>query len=109
MAEKKNKSATQDDLLLAALATIPVVGLVIYYSMNDASDFVKHYAKQSIALLGIILVGAVIGIIPFLGWALAVLFNIAGVVAWVVLVLQALQGKKYELPIVTEIVNNIIK
>ena len=110
-------SAPSNDNVMAAVATIPLVGLIIYYGMKDASEFVKFYAKQSIGLLvleiAVWIVTMVIGVIPFVGWVvgpiLGMVANLALVVVWVMLLINALQGKKYRLPLVADAVDQYIK
>ena len=116
MAENNQTVKNNNETGLAALATIPVVGLVIYFGMKDASDFVKHYAKQSIGLLLVSIVLGVVSVvaifIPFVGWVVSCLATILflGVfVLWLMLVMNALQGKKYSLPMIDDLLKNILK
>ena len=109
-------ASAQNDNVMAAVATIPLVGLIIYFAMSDASDFVKFYAKQSIGLLliGIIItiVSFVIGFIPFLGWIISLLLGILNLglfIAWLVLLINALQGNRFRLPVVADLTDQLIK
>lgn len=104
----KSKSAG-DDKVLAAVATIPLVGLIIYYAMPDASDTVKHYAKQSNAVLAVNLITMVLGITIILT-ILAPFISLVAFVMWVILFIKALQGEeKYMLPVVGEFFDNLLK
>ncbi len=104
----KSKSAG-DDKILAAVATIPLVGLIIYYAMPDASDMVKHYAKQSNAVLAVNLVSMLLGVTIFLA-ILSPFVSLLGFVMWVLLFIKALQGEdKYTLPVIGEYFNNFLK
>jgi len=106
MAETKK----QDETLMAALATLPLVGLVIYFAMSDASAFVKNYAKQSVGLLGLWVVAVALGFIPFLGWILSCVIGIVGLVAWLMLLINALQGNQsYKLPVLGEQMDKLLK
>jgi uncharacterized membrane protein len=103
-------SKKQDETLMAALATLPLVGLIIYFAMSDASAFVKNYAKQSIGLLVLWVVAAALGFIPVLGWILSCLLGIAGLVAWLLLLVNALQSNPtYKLPVLGELMDGILK
>lgn len=105
----KSKSAG-DDKVLAAVATIPLVGLIIYYAMPDASDTVKHYAKQSNAVLAANIVNMVITVIPIIGWIIAIFLPLVTFIMWVLLFIKALQGEeKYMLPVVGEFFDNLLK
>lgn len=116
--EEKKVTSKQDETVLAAVATIPLVGLIIYFAMPDASDFVKHYAKQSIGLLIITVANT---ILSFVGFALYFVFIgvfvsclnfiifIVTMVLWAMLLMNVFQGKKYSLPFLTDIVDQFIK
>src|SRR5690606_13724959 len=115
-AAQPQPSGAQNDNVLAAVATIPVVGLIIYFAMSDASDFVKFYAKQSIGLLivwiGISIVSFVIGFIPFLGWIISFflgLLSLALIIVWLVLLINALQGNRFRLPVLADFTDQLIK
>lgn len=99
----KVKSKTvNDDKVLAAVSTIPLVGLIIFYAMPDATDTVKHYAKQSNAIL----LANIIGMIPFIGWVIW----LVGFVMWILLFVKALQGgEKYMIPVVGEYFDKLLK
>jgi uncharacterized membrane protein len=115
MAETPKAQGQDNDKVLAAVATIPLVGLVIYFAMKDATPFVRHYAKQSIGLTVIWAIGIVLTIlfvIPVLGWILSCLGFVAfvvGGVLWLVLLINALQGNTFSLPVLSDLVNSVIK
>ncbi len=110
-------SAPSNDNVMAAVATIPLVGLIIYFAMKDSSEFVRFYAKQSIGLLileiVVWIVTAVIGVIPFLGWVigpiLGMVANLGILAIWLILLINALQGKKYRLPLLADALDQYIK
>jgi len=108
--------SVDNDNVMAAIATIPLVGLIMYYGIKDSSDLVKFYAKQSIGLLlvSIILsvVSFIVGFIPFIGLLVSCLVSIVGLglgVIWLVLFINALQGKKFRLPVLADAVDQLIK
>lgn len=106
---KVKSNSVSDDKVLAAVATIPLVGLIIYYAMPDASAMVKHYAKQSNAVLAVNLVGMVLGFTVILMF-LTPFVSLLGFVLWVVLFVKALQGgEKYTLPVVGEYFDKLLK
>jgi uncharacterized membrane protein len=97
----KSKSVS-DDKVLAAVATIPLVGLIIFYAMPDATAVVKHYAKQS----NVILLANIIGMVPVLGW----IVWLVGFVMWILLFVKALQGdEKFMVPVVGEYFDKLLK
>ncbi len=108
--------SASNDTVLAAVATIPLIGLIIYYAMPDAGDLVKFYAKQSIGLLilsiAVSIVSFVVGLIPFLGWVISFFISLLGLVVfilWLVLLVNALQGNKYRLPYLADFTDQLIK
>ncbi|HRN86845.1 MAG TPA: hypothetical protein PK863_06000 [Candidatus Dojkabacteria bacterium] len=105
---KVKSNTVSDDKVLAAVATIPLVGLIIYYAMPDASDMVKHYAKQSNALLAINLITMVLGF-TFILAILSLPLSLLAFVLWVLLLVKALQGEKYTLPVVGEYFDKLLK
>ena len=70
---------------------------IIFLMIEKKSSFVKFHAKQStIASLILFVIILIIGWIPILGGLVWILC----LILWVVLMIKALQGKKYLLPIV---------
>jgi len=105
---KVKSNTVSDDKVLAAVATIPLVGLIIYYAMPDASDMVKHYAKQSNALLAINLITMVLSFTIILA-VISLPLSLLAFILWVVLLVKALQGEKYTLPVVGEYFDKLLK
>ena len=103
-------TATQsNDKIMAAVATIPVVGLVIFLAMKDASPLVKNYAKQSNAVLALEIISMVIGIIPIIGWIAAFFVSILSLVAWIMLLVNAYGEKMYKLPVIGNFFDGLLK
>jgi len=106
-------SAADNDKILAAVATLPVVGLIMFYAMKDASPIVKHYAKQSNAVLALHIVSsiviAVLGAV-FIGLCLGPILSIVAVVANVMLAIKAYNmDQKYVLPVVGDFFDTLLK
>ncbi len=107
MAETASAPAGKsDDKVLAAVATLPLVGLVMLLAMKDASPVVKHYARQSNGLLAmnlvVFVITTVLAFIPILG-CIAPLFGLVPLVAWIIVLIKALNGEeKYMLPVIGE-------
>ncbi len=105
-----------NDKVMAAVATIPLVGLIMYFAMKDASDLVKFYAKQSIGLLvvsiAISIISFILAFVPFLNLitsCLSLILALALMGIWLVLLINALQGNKYRLPVLADLVDQYIK
>ena len=75
-----------------------ITGLV-FVLIEHNSNFVRFHAMQSICVFGAITVASIIlGWIPFIGAAIAVILYIIGLILWVFLMIKAYQGEKYKLP-----------
>ncbi len=116
-AQQPSVPVTNNDNVMAAVATIPLVGLIIYFAMKDSSDLVKFYAKQA---TGLTLVYAIlfvvqifVSIIPLglgaiLGCGLWIV-EIVLFVVWLVMFIYAFQGKKYRVPVLADAVDQLLK
>lgn len=107
------ETAKSDDKVLAAVATIPLVGLILYFAMSDASSMVKNYAKQSNALLALNIVvfvlSLVLSLVPVVQ-CLTPLLSLVPLVAWVLLLVKALQNvPDYKLPVIGDMFDKMLK
>ncbi len=70
---------------------------IVFLIVEKKSSFVKFHAKQStITFLGLFVISLIIGWIPVIGTLILIL----SLILWLFLMIKALQGKRYELPIV---------
>lgn len=98
----KAKAKKDDNQFMLILATIPLIGLLIFFFTNDEKEIVYHYAKQSCVLLLL----DIFGVIPFIGWIL----HILSLVGWAMLLINALNGKEdYLLPVLGEHADKLIR
>ena len=73
-----------------------IIGIV-FLVIEKESRFVKFHARQStITFLGLFVIILLFGGIPVIG----TLIFIFSIILWLVLMIKALQGKRYSLPIV---------
>lgn len=120
-----------NDNVMAAVATLPVVGLIMYYGMKDSSALVRHYAKESIGLtvawLGYVVlsfvvtivlavlgnlpgIGAIAGIFSLVLSCVNCIFPLVLLVAWVLLLIKALQADaNFKLPMISDMVGKYVK
>lgn len=107
------KSSTGLDVNIAGLLTYAagfITGIVFLVIEKD-SKFVRFHAMQSVfTFLGLfvinLVVGLVIGNIPFIGLMvlfLSPLLLVLGLVLWVILMFKAYQGEWFKLPIVGDL------
>jgi uncharacterized membrane protein len=101
--------------IAAAIACIPLVGGIIFYLLEKRNGFVRFYAMQSIIFGGAwflfniasAVVHAVVGAIPGVGpvlvflWAvIAALVHLAFLVVFIVAVVKAFSGARWDIPYV---------
>lgn len=107
---KGASSSTDNDKVLAAVSAIPIVGLIVFFAMKDASPYVKNYARQGGTLFIIAIANMVIGLVPVIGWLLSCLVSVVVLVGIVVLLIKALQeDKDYQLPVIGDFSKSIFK
>jgi uncharacterized membrane protein len=113
--EDKAKSSgtsgsADNDKVLAAVSGIPIVGLITYFAMKDASAFVKNYARQGGVLFIFSVANMVLGFVPVIGWLLSCLVSIVVLVGMILLIVKALQeDKTFKLPVVGDFAESIFK
>ena len=97
--EEKQKSSTGLDENVAGFLCylLGFITGIVFLIVEKESRFVKFHAKQStITFLGLFVISLLIGWIPVIG-TLILIFSL---ILWLILMIKALQGKRYSLPIV---------
>lgn len=105
MAKDNSSSKNDDRKLFAFLATfLSIIGFIIAIAIKKDDQYVMHYAKQSLVVFIVAVIGAVINSIlmwiPFLGWAIAALINLFVLILWIFSWIYALSDEEKEVPIV---------
>jgi len=73
---------------------------IVFLVVEKKSSFVMFHAKQStITFLGLFVISLILGWIPVIGTLILIFI----LVLWLILMIKALQGKRYSLPIVGKI------
>lgn len=73
---------------------------IVFLLVERKSSFVKFHARQStITFLSLFVLMGVLGFIPILNLLIVPLW-ILGLILWLILMVKALQGQRYALPIV---------
>ncbi|ANY66600.1 hypothetical protein BBD42_09125 [Paenibacillus sp. BIHB 4019] len=101
-----DQSSTGLDPKVAALLcyVLGFISGIIFLVLEKNSRYVKFHAMQSIiTFAGLGVVSLVINIIPIIGTLISALISILTFVLWIVLMLQAYQGKQFKLPYVGDI------
>ncbi len=97
--EEKGRSSTGLDENVAGFFCylLGFITGIVFLVVEKESRFVKFHAKQStIAFLGLFVLTLVFGWIPVLG----ILIFVFTLILWLILMVKALRGEKYMLPIV---------
>lgn len=74
---------------------------IVFLVLEKENKFVRFHAMQSIAtFLPLMVIVWVIGLIPFIGWAISPLIGLLALILWLILMFKAYQGEMYKLPVV---------
>ena len=100
--EEKEKSSTGLDENVAGFFCylLGFITGIVFLLVEKKSNFVKFHAMQStITFLGLFVISTVLGMIPIIG-LLAYPIWILSLILWLFLMIKALKGERYMLPIV---------
>jgi uncharacterized membrane protein len=108
MAKKQTKPVVKksdDRKMFAFLATfLSIVGFVIAVVTKKDDRYVMFYAKQSLVVFIVAIIGAIINSvlawIPVFGWIIATIINLFVLVLWIFSWVNALSDTEKETPIV---------
>jgi len=101
--EEKGKSSTGLDENVAAFLCylFGFISGIVFLVLEKDSKYVKFHAAQSTITFLIIFVGLMIlGHIPIIGWLLWIPVWIGAIILWIILIIKALKGEWYEVPII---------
>jgi uncharacterized membrane protein len=90
------------DTAAGALAYITIIPAIIFLLVEpyNRNSFVRFHSWQSIFLGIVAFAISFINVIPILGQMVFLLGMLALFVGWIVALLKALKGEKYQLPII---------
>lgn len=97
------KSASNEKLMGAVAYLLgPVTGIIILI-MEKNNAYIRFHAMQSTVIFGVIfLLNIALGIVPVLGWVIALVLSplvaLISFILWLVLMWKAYSGEKYKLP-----------
>ncbi len=98
---KKSEGLYDNSKLFAFIATfLSVVGFILAILLWKNDKYVMYYAKQSLLIFIIFVIGAVVSIIPFIGQFIGAIVYIIGVIFWIMSWIYALSGERREVPII---------
>jgi uncharacterized membrane protein len=113
MEEGYNKSETSlgideniEGLLCYLLGWVTGIAFLILEKNNR---FVRFHAMQSLTIfLSITVASMILGAIPYFGWLISVLLWLTSLLLWVVLMIKALKGELFKLPIAGDFAERFI-
>jgi len=100
--EEKEKSSTGLDENVAGFFCylLGFITGIVFLLVEKKSNFVKFHAMQStITFLGLFVISTVLGVIPIIGLLVYPIW-ILSLILWLLLMIKALKGERYMLPIV---------
>lgn len=110
MTAKKSGSGLPRNTAAALSYVLGAITGVVFLTLDKGDDYVKFHASQSIALCVIWLGGwIVLLIIPVIGWVLLPFWGLLMFVLWLVAMVKAWQGEKFELPVINDYLKKLMK
>jgi uncharacterized membrane protein len=100
--EEKQKSSTGLDENVAGFVCylFGFITGIVFLVVEKKSNFVRFHAMQStITFLSLFIISLIVGMIPIIGLLVYPIW-ILSLVLWLLLMVKALQGERYSLPIV---------
>ena len=113
-------SLGMDPKIAAALSYIPILGIIFFF-LEKKSSFVRFHAAQGtlvcVAWLAgsivVAIVGAIIGIIPILGWLIRFLLravvSLGGLALLIIGAVHAWNGRRIAFPIVGQFAEQFVR
>jgi|SRR3989338_2269567 len=108
MAEQKDlgKSSTgmAPNLAAALSYLLGVITGIIFYVLEKENKFVRFHAMQSILFSGVwIVMNVILTIVPIVGWMMAGIVNVIGMVLWLVVLFKAFSGEQFKIPVIGDL------
>ena len=91
------------DNAAGALAYVTIIPAIIFLIVEpyNRNSFIRFHSWQSIFFgIAAVAIHIVLTLIPVIGWILVPFVSLGFLVIWVILVLKALKGERFQLPII---------
>jgi uncharacterized membrane protein len=100
----KTSSGLQANVAALLAYLVGFITGIIFFLIEKDNKFVRFHAMQSIVVFGSLFVlQMVLMFIPVIGWMIAPLIGILGLILWIILMIKAYQGELFKLPIAGDI------
>ena len=82
---------------------------IIFLILEKKNRWVRFHAAQSIIVFGTLTVaGIILGWIPLFGPAFSSIISVTGFILWIILMIKAYNGEKYQLPWAGNVAENMV-
>jgi uncharacterized membrane protein len=91
------------DNAAGALAYVTIIPAIIFLIVEpyNKNSYIRFHSWQSIFLgIAFVAIHIVLGIIPLIGWLVLLLLDLGFLVLWIVVILKALKGERFQLPVI---------
>ncbi|HWA94714.1 MAG TPA: DUF4870 domain-containing protein [Terracidiphilus sp.] len=91
------------DTAAGALAYVTIIPSIIFLVIEpyNKNSFVRFHCWQNIFFtIAWFIVDVVLSVIPVVGWIILPIAMIGFIVIWIIMLLKALKGERYQLPII---------
>jgi len=88
--------------ILAYITIIPAIYFLLSAPYNK-NNFVRFHSFQCLLLTGVSICGYVLMFVPYIGFPVYALVEVAVFVAWIVCLVKANQGQSFKLPVIGDI------
>ncbi len=100
-AHKASSGSIDDGKLFAFLGVfLTLLGFLIVYFGKRNNKYAMFYAKQGLVLFIAYVILWIVGIIPILGWIIAIVGSVVLLVLWIIGCINALSGKEKYIPLI---------
>lgn len=95
----KSSTGLPENLAATLCYLFPMVGGILFLALEKRSRYVIFHALQSLMTFAVLAIAHLLsGAVPIIGLLASALLALVGVVLWLVLMANAIQGKWYKLP-----------
>lgn len=110
MSPFKSSSGLPENIAAALCYLFSFIGGIVFLAIEHRSRFVLFHALQSVIFFcGMLIVHVIVGLIPFIGPLLASMLSIFTIIMWVLLVVNAFQGRWFRIPWISEIAESQLR
>ncbi|MBU2561383.1 MAG: DUF4870 domain-containing protein [Nanoarchaeota archaeon] len=101
VAHKAGSKEVEEGKIFAFLGVfLTIIGFIIVLLAKKDNKYAMYYAKQGLVLFIAYVILWIIGIIPILGWIIAILGSILLLILWIIGWVYALSGEEKPIPII---------